>query len=122
LGYLGVGLTVGIATDNQSSFLTHITRDRKRFVARSDEKLTAFLELERVSRESLRFPQNWPQIFNLGHWSNPSGKFPDVSVKILGASATPSFTSECLTMSENLMRSIDKIAPRSRSMVRMLRL
>ena len=29
--------------------------DGKRFVARSDEKLTAFLELERVTRESLRF-------------------------------------------------------------------
>jgi hypothetical protein len=28
----------------------------KRFVMRSDEKLTAFLELERVTRESLRFP------------------------------------------------------------------
>jgi hypothetical protein len=29
--------------------------DGKRFVVRSDEKLTAFLELERVTRESLRF-------------------------------------------------------------------
>jgi hypothetical protein len=28
--------------------------DGKRFVARSDEKLTAFLELERVTREALR--------------------------------------------------------------------
>jgi hypothetical protein len=30
--------------------------DGKRFVARSDDKLTAFLELERVTLESLRFP------------------------------------------------------------------
>jgi hypothetical protein len=30
--------------------------DGKRLVVRSDEKLTAFLELERVARESLRFP------------------------------------------------------------------
>jgi hypothetical protein len=30
--------------------------DGKRFVVRADEKLTAFVELERVSRESLRFP------------------------------------------------------------------
>ena len=30
-------------------------RDGKRFVVRSDEKLTAFLELEIVTRESLRF-------------------------------------------------------------------
>jgi len=29
--------------------------DGKRFVAHADEKLTAFLELERVTRESLRF-------------------------------------------------------------------
>jgi hypothetical protein len=29
--------------------------DRKRFVVRADEKLTAFLELERVTRESFRF-------------------------------------------------------------------
>jgi hypothetical protein len=29
--------------------------DGKRFVVRPDEKLTAFLELERVTRESLRF-------------------------------------------------------------------
>jgi len=29
--------------------------DGKRFVVRSDEKLTAFLELEIVTRESLRF-------------------------------------------------------------------
>jgi hypothetical protein len=30
--------------------------DEKRFIVRADEKLTAFLELERVTRESLRFP------------------------------------------------------------------
>jgi hypothetical protein len=31
-------------------------RDGKRLVVHADEKLTAFLELERVARESLRFP------------------------------------------------------------------
>jgi hypothetical protein len=30
--------------------------DGKRFVVHADEKLAAFLELERVTRESLRFP------------------------------------------------------------------
>jgi hypothetical protein len=30
-------------------------RDGKRFVARAEEKLTAFLELERVTGETLRF-------------------------------------------------------------------
>jgi hypothetical protein len=29
--------------------------DGKRFVVRSEEKLTAFLELERVTRQSVRF-------------------------------------------------------------------
>jgi hypothetical protein len=31
--------------------------DGKRFVVRADEKLTAFLELEKVTRESSRFPK-----------------------------------------------------------------
>jgi hypothetical protein len=31
-------------------------RDGKRFIVRADEKLTAFLELERVTRESSRLP------------------------------------------------------------------
>jgi hypothetical protein len=30
--------------------------DGRRFIVTADEKLTAFLELERVTRESLRFP------------------------------------------------------------------
>ncbi len=30
--------------------------DGKRFIVRADEKLTAFLELQRVTRESFRFP------------------------------------------------------------------
>ena len=30
--------------------------DGKRFIVHADEKLSAFVELERVSRESLRFP------------------------------------------------------------------
>jgi hypothetical protein len=30
--------------------------DGNRFVVHADEKLTAFLELERVARQSLRFP------------------------------------------------------------------
>jgi hypothetical protein len=29
--------------------------DGKRFISRADDKLTAFLELEKVTRESLRF-------------------------------------------------------------------
>jgi hypothetical protein len=39
--------------------------DGKRFVVRADEKLTAFLELERVKRESPRFPisaRRWPPL------------------------------------------------------------
>jgi hypothetical protein len=43
-----------IRTDKQYSLLMH-TAKTKRFVVRAEEKLTAFLELERVTRESLRF-------------------------------------------------------------------
>jgi hypothetical protein len=32
--------------------------DGKRFVVRADERLTAFVELERVTRESLRFSES----------------------------------------------------------------
>jgi hypothetical protein len=31
--------------------------DGKRYVVRAEEKLTAFLELQRVTRESFRFPK-----------------------------------------------------------------
>ena len=34
--------------------------DGKRFVVHAEEKLTAFLELERITRESLRFPNAAP--------------------------------------------------------------
>jgi len=46
----GVGAVsqVWIARGEQSSLQTHIAGDGKRFVARADEKLTAFLELERA--------------------------------------------------------------------------
>jgi len=37
-------------------FTADANRDnRKRFIVSADEKLTAFLELERVTKESLRF-------------------------------------------------------------------
>jgi hypothetical protein len=37
-------------------FVADAHRDGKRFVVRADELLTAFLELERTTRESFRFP------------------------------------------------------------------
>jgi hypothetical protein len=40
----------------RSGSLMHIAIMAKGLVVRADEKLTAFLELERVTRESLRFP------------------------------------------------------------------
>jgi hypothetical protein len=43
------------ATGGRSGLLTQDSDDEKRFVARADEKLTVFLELERVTRDSLRF-------------------------------------------------------------------
>jgi hypothetical protein len=52
LGYVSTlhsrGRTIWIADAHRS--------DAKRFVVHAAEKLTAFLELERVTRESLRFP------------------------------------------------------------------
>jgi hypothetical protein len=52
LGYVSAmdsrGRTIWIADAHRD--------DGKRFVGRADEKLTAFVELESVSRESLRFP------------------------------------------------------------------
>jgi hypothetical protein len=35
--------------------LTHIAAMEKRFVVHADERLTAFLELEKVTRELFRF-------------------------------------------------------------------
>jgi hypothetical protein len=42
--------------DAQTVWIVDAHRDSgQRFIARADEKLTAFLELERVKRESFRF-------------------------------------------------------------------
>jgi hypothetical protein len=50
----GLGLSPGFRRANDLDRRAH--RDNgKRFVARADEKLTVFLELEKVTRESLRF-------------------------------------------------------------------
>jgi hypothetical protein len=46
-----------IDSNGRTIWITDAHRDDgKRFVVRADEKLSAFVELERVSRESLRFP------------------------------------------------------------------
>ena len=47
-------MLMGATLDYKSPADAH-RDDGKRFVARADEKLTAFLELERVTRDSLRF-------------------------------------------------------------------
>jgi len=45
-----------VNSNGRTIWIADAHRDNgKRFVTRSDEKLTAFLELERVTRESLRF-------------------------------------------------------------------
>jgi hypothetical protein len=50
------GCVATVDREGRTIFVADAHRDNgKRFVARSDEKLTAFLELERVTRESLRF-------------------------------------------------------------------
>jgi hypothetical protein len=51
------GCVAAVDSKGQTIWIVDAHRDNgKRFVARSDEKLTAFLELERAIRESLRFP------------------------------------------------------------------
>ena len=50
------GCVSAIDSNERTIWIADAHRDNgKRFVARNDEKLTAFLELERVTRESLRF-------------------------------------------------------------------
>jgi len=51
------GCASAIDSNGQTIWIADAHRgDGKRFVVRADEKLTAFLELERVTRESLRLP------------------------------------------------------------------
>jgi hypothetical protein len=50
------GCVAAIDSSGRTIWIADAHRDNgRRFVVRSDEKLTAFLELERVTRESLRF-------------------------------------------------------------------
>jgi hypothetical protein len=50
------GCVSAIDSDGRTIWIADAHRgDGNRFVARPDDKLTAFLELERVTRESLRF-------------------------------------------------------------------
>jgi hypothetical protein len=51
------GCVSAVTSEGRIIWIVDAHRDNgKRFGARSDEKLTAFLELERVTCESLRFP------------------------------------------------------------------
>jgi hypothetical protein len=51
------GYVSAVDSNGRTIFVADAHRDNgKRFVVRAEEKLTAFLELERVTRESLRFP------------------------------------------------------------------
>jgi hypothetical protein len=52
------GCVLTVDSNGQTIFVADAHRDNgKRFVVHADEKLTAFLELEKVSRESSRFPK-----------------------------------------------------------------
>ena len=51
-----LGWVSAVDTEGRTIFVADAHRgDGKRLVVHADEKLTAFLELERVTRESLRF-------------------------------------------------------------------
>jgi hypothetical protein len=50
------GCVSAIDSNGRTIFVADAHRDNgKRFIVTADEKLTAFLELQRVTRESLRF-------------------------------------------------------------------
>jgi hypothetical protein len=50
------GCVSAVDRDGRTIWIADAHRDNgKRFVVHADERLTAFLELERVTRESLRF-------------------------------------------------------------------
>jgi len=52
------GWVSAIDSRGQTIWITDAHRgDGKRFIARADENLTAFIELERAIRESSRFPK-----------------------------------------------------------------
>jgi hypothetical protein len=51
------GCVATVDSNGQTIFVADAHRDNgKRFIVTADEKLRAFLELQRVTRESLRFP------------------------------------------------------------------
>jgi hypothetical protein len=52
-----LGYVSAVDSQGRTIWIADAHRDNgKRFIVRADEKLTAFLELERVTGESLRFP------------------------------------------------------------------
>jgi hypothetical protein len=52
------GCVAAIDSNGRTIWIADAHRDDgKRFVVRADEKLTTFLELEKVTRESSRFPK-----------------------------------------------------------------
>jgi hypothetical protein len=50
------GCVSAVDSNGRTIWIADAHRDGKRFIVRADEKLTAFLELQRVTRESFRFP------------------------------------------------------------------
>jgi hypothetical protein len=50
------GCMSAVDSEGRTIWIADAHRDGKRFIVRADEKLTAFHELEKVTRESSRFP------------------------------------------------------------------
>jgi hypothetical protein len=51
------GCVSAVDSNGRTIFVADAHRDNgKQFIARADEKLMAFVELERITREPLRFP------------------------------------------------------------------
>jgi hypothetical protein len=52
-----LGWVSAVDSEGRTIWIADAHRDNgKRFIVRADEKLRAFLELQRVTRESFRFP------------------------------------------------------------------
>jgi hypothetical protein len=59
---LELGCVSAIDSNGRTIFVTDAHRDDgKRFIVHADELLTAFLELERVTRREQRFPLQGPE-------------------------------------------------------------
>jgi hypothetical protein len=75
------GCVATVDANGRTTFVADAHRDdNQRFVVHADEKLTAFLELERVTRESFRFSEPLRQAPASSKGKRPSRSLPSATV------------------------------------------